>query len=471
MLFDLGAYGESVALVCGDGTGVSYSELEGLSGSIAEHCPQRSLVFVLCTNSVSSIAGYVGFMNKGVVPLLLDSGIDNALLGNLIDMYRPSYVWAPSGDVSRLPEGQVIFDDAAYSMVQLKQAHPWKMDDRLALLMSTSGSTGSPKLVRLSAQNVRENTKSIATYLHLTKEERAITSLPMNYVYGLSVINTHLSVGATLVLTQDACYTKGFWELFREAGATSFAGVPFMYETLFKLRFTRKDPPPTLRTMTQAGGKLSADLHTKYAEFADAHGIEFVVMYGASEATARMGYLPPATAMSKCGSMGIPIPGGHFELIDESGNVIEEPETVGELVYTGPNVMLGYATQGEDLELGDVMGGRLETGDMAKRDSDGYYYVVGRRKRFIKIVGKRLNLDEAERLLTRHLNTLDIACMGHDDLLAIALTDESLANEAVEYVFNTMEVNRRMIQTVVVEEIPKNTSGKTLYGKLNELVR
>ena len=196
----------------------------------------------------------------------------------------------------------------------------------------------------------------------------------------------------------------------------------------------------------------------------------FVVMYGASEATARMGYLPAERALEKRGSMGIAIPGGRFQIVDEDGQEIREANHPGELVYYGSNVTLGYALCADDLSKGDERKGRLATGDVAQRDEDGYYYIVGRLKRFVKIVGRRTNLDEMERLLVRRFSTLDIACAGHDDLLAVFVTDASLSNDIVEYIYETTEINRRMITVRVVDQIPKNTSGKTLYGKLNALV-
>ena len=468
-LFDLQRYASNDALVEGERC-VSYAELSDLSRSIAAQCEPRSIAFVFCTNSIGSVAGYVGLVNHGVVPLLLESGIDAELLASLLEAYQPRYVWAPAKDAVRVGEGKGLLGTDGYTLIERTDGKMVPLDNELGLLMSTSGSTGSPKLVRQSYANLAANTSSIVEYLGITQDERAITSLPMNDVYGLSGINSHLWAGSTIILTGLACYSKGFWKLFREQGATSFAGVPFMYEMLEKLRFTTKMELPSLRTMTQAGGKLAPDLQDRFAHYAADHDINFVVMYGASEATARMGYLPAVHALDKRGSMGIPIPGGRFEIVDVDGNVIDEPNVAGELVYYGPNVTLGYALSADDLAKGDERKGRLATGDVAERDEDGFYYIVGRLKRFVKIVGRRTNLDEMERLLVRRFGTLDIACAGHDDLLAVFLVDESIAHDVVEYVYEATEINRRMIVVRVVDEIPKNASGKTLYGKLNAML-
>ena len=468
-LFDLDRYGDNTALIEGERR-VSYGELSELSNRIAAPCTARTVAFVLCANSVPAIAGYVGFVNHGVVPLLLESTIDRNLLDELVRAYQPNYLWVPQGQVDYFQDTQQLMLEDGYALLATTNQEIPRLNDELALLMSTSGSTGSPKLVRQSYKNVRSNTCSIVEYLNITQEERAITSLPMNYVYGLSIINTHLWVGASIVITNLACYSKGFWALFRKEEATSFAGVPFMYEMLEKLRFTKKMVLPSLHTMTQAGGKLAPDLQERFARYAKEHGVDFVVMYGASEATARMGYLPSEHALDKRGSMGVAIPGGRFELVDTNGNVIPNANEAGELVYYGDNVTLGYALGIDDLAKGDERFGRLATGDVAQRDEDGFYYVVGRLKRFIKIVGRRTNLDEMERLLSRRFNTLDIACVGRDDLLVVFVVDSALVEDVVQYVFHTTEINQRMIAVRVVDEIPKNASGKTLYGQLNELV-
>ena len=236
----------------------------------------------------------------------------------------------------------------------------------------------------------------------------------MNYTYGLSIINSHLLVGAVLLLTEKALTQKEFWNFFKEAGATSFGGVPYTYEMLDRLRFYRMELP-SLRYMTQAGGKLIPELHKKFAEYAEKNGKKFIVMYGQCEATARMGYLPADKAIEKCGSMGIAIPGGRFRLIGLDGSTVTEPYTTGELVYEGDNVTLGYAECGEDLLKGDEQHGVLETGDMAQFDEEGFYYIVGRKKRFLKIYGNRVNLDEIDRMVKGEFLGIDCAAAGVDD--------------------------------------------------------
>ena len=203
-----------------------------------------------------------------------------------------------------------------------------------------------------------------------------------------------------------------------------------------------------------------------FAAYAQESGKHFVVMYGQCEATARMGYLPPERAVEKRGSMGIPIPGGRFRLVDAEGGEITAPHTTGELVYEGANVTLGYAERGEDLAKGDERSGVLQTGDMAQFDADGFYYIVGRKKRFLKLYGNRVNLDEVERLIKGAFDGIDCACGGVDDHMVLFVTDETMAAPVCEFVAQKTGINPVAFHSMVLAEIPKNDAGKTLYQAL-----
>lgn len=437
-LFNLDRAG--LAVITGDGTEVSYAELKAKTDLLAQKMRERSLVFCLCSNTLDSLVGYVACLNHGVVPLMLDARIDNALLARFLEIYDPDYIWRPS-------------ESGGYELVARESKRQVVLHPDLALLLTTSGSTGSPKLVRQSYKNIQANTASIVEYLKLDSTERPITTLPMNYTYGLSIINSHLAVGATILLTDKTLMQRDFWNFFTAQGATSFGGVPYTYEMLDKLMFFRRKLP-SLRTMTQAGGKILPSLHQKFAEYAAREGKNFVVMYGQAEATARMSYLPPDRALDKVGSMGIPIPGGRFEIVD------------GELVYYGDNVTMGYAECAEDLAKGDERNGRLVTGDMARVDEDGFYYIVGRKKRFLKIYGNRVNLDETERLIKDKFRDMDCACGGVDDKMKIYVTGESKMDDVRDFVAEKTHINFVAFSVVHLSEIPKNASGKTLYSEL-----
>ena len=463
-IWNLEKHAGKTALTEESGAQVTYDILNAEANRLADAIGHRCLVFALCRNAIGSVLGYTAFLNNGIVPVMMNSHLEESLLENLLRTYQPEYLWVPKDQAeqfSGMPEAYSAYD---YALLKTGYEKKYPLYEELGLLMTTSGSTGSPKLVRQSYTNVLDNARSIAEYLKLDDTERPITTLPMNYVYGLSIINSHFLVGANLLLTDKGLMQKEFWSFFREAGATSFGGVPYTYEMLDKLRFYRMDLP-SLRTMTQAGGKITPELHEKFAAYAAEKGKHFVVMYGAAEATSRMGYLPPEKAVEKKGSMGIPIPGGKFTLIDANGKEITEPLCTGELVYEGKNVTLGYAERGEDLILGDERHGRLETGDMAQFDADGFYYIVGRKKRFLKIYGNRVNLDEIDRLIKAEFS-IEVASAGTDDHMYIFVTDRETAEPVRDFVIAKTKLNPAAFRVMVIDQIPKNDAGKTLYKEL-----
>lgn len=465
MIWDFQKYGNYTAILDEYGKSLTYEALDKEGRLVAEAAGRRCLAFLLCRNEIGALVGYTGMLNGGMVPLLLNSHVDREALEGLLAGYRPAYLWAPE-DIP-FPDLTPVYDAFGYRLLRTCYETEYPLHPELALLLTTSGSTGSPKFVRQSRANIQANAKSIAAYLELDETERPITTLPMNYTYGLSIINSHLLAGATLLVTDKSLTRREFWSFFQEAGATSFSGVPYTYEMLDRMRFQRMDLP-SLRTMTQAGGKLSPALHEKLAGEALAAGRRFVVMYGQCEATARMGYLPPEKAAEKCGSMGIAIPGGKFHLVDEEDREITVPGISGELIYEGPNVALGYAERGEDLRKGDEWSGVLRTGDMARFDEDGYYYITGRKKRFLKIYGNRVNLDEVDALVKGRFPALECASAGADDRLYVFITDQERAEDVKEFLIHKTQLNSSAFRVVCLDEIPKSDSGKTLYRKLEE---
>ncbi len=334
-----------------------------------------------------------------------------------------------------------------------------------ALLLSTSGTTGSPKLIRLSYRNLQSNAEAIVQYLGINSAETAITSLPLSYSYGLSVVNSHLLAGATLVCTNASIVTQEFWADFSEQRCTSFAGVPFSYSMLERLRLERMNLP-ALRTLTQAGGRLAPEKVQLFADIARRSGARFFVMYGQTEATARISYVPSDRLDAKIGSIGLPIPGGRLRLMQE-GCEITEPDREGELVYSGPNVMLGYAETRDCLAKGDELLGTLHTGDLGHRDADGYFYITGRLKRFIKIYGLRLNLDEIEKMLESALGR-SVACGGQDECLHVLVesTSEADASEALKRVGSLYKLHPSSVRVRLVAALQVNSSGKKDYANI-----
>ncbi len=466
-MWDFKQFGDRTALLDAKGRAVSYAQLEQEGEAIAHRIGKRCLVFLMCTNQIASALGYFGFLSHSIVPVLLNANMDRGMLEHLLETYHPSYLWMPEEKAGQFRGFQAVYRAYSYALLQTGYGIGYPMHGELGLLLTTSGSTGSPKLVRQSYGNICSNARAIAQYLALDESERPITTLPMNYTYGLSILNSHISVGASILLTDASLMQKAFWDFMRDAGATSFGGVPYTYEMLDKLHFFEMELPK-LRYMTQAGGKLSPGLHKKFAEYALETGKKFIVMYGQCEATARMGYLPAERTLEKCGFMGIAIPGGKFTLLDEGGMAVTEPYVTGELLYEGDNVTLGYAECGEDLSKGDERHGRLLTGDMAQFDEEGYYYIVGRKKRFLKVYGNRMNLDEISIMLKQQFGNMECAVGGVDDHVCIFVTESGKEAEIRNFLADKTKLNKRAFQVVQLEEIIKNDAGKVLYQELEK---
>lgn len=434
-----------------------YAHADELGGIM----PSRSLAAIVCRNTIGSALSYLCCLQRRVVPLLIDEAMDDELKQGLLAAYRPEFIFCPCGTEG----GNPLYSLYDYDVYRHNNTSPALYED-LGLLLTTSGSTGSPKLVRLSYDNIQSNAASIAQYLELTAVDRPVSSLPMHYTFGLSVINSHVLCGAAECLTTATVFDAAFWQFCKEKRVTSIAGVPFTYECLRRLKFTKMDLPD-LTLMIQAGGKLSKKLQKEFGQYAAATGKRFVVMYGQTEATARMSYLPPADCLRKIGSIGVAIPGGSFRILDDDHAELTEPNAIGELCYDGPNVSLGYAHGADDLQLGDERHGRLLTGDLAYCDEDGFYYIAGRKKRFVKIMGKRVNMDEVEQLFKNAFADRDFACTGgDDDLLVFTTAPETDCSDLEDFLVAKAGLHPSCFTIRSVAAIPKNSSGKTQYTDL-----
>ncbi|MPZ26417.1 MAG: AMP-binding protein [Micromonosporaceae bacterium] len=437
---DLGRFGDQPALITADGQ-VSYRELAARVDEVRDRLAgPRRLVLVEGANRVETIVGYLAALAADH-PVLLVPGDSPRSIQATVAAYRPEVV-VGTGGIRYEPAGA---------------APAYRLHPDLALLLTTSGSTGSAKLVRLSHRNLQANAEAIASYLDVRETDRAATTLPMHYCYGLSVVHTHLLRGAGLILTDRSVADDGFWELFREHAGTSFAGVPYTFDLLDRVGFDRIRLPH-LRYLTQAGGALAPERVRRYAELGARAGWRLFVMYGQTEATARMAYLPPVLATIHPGSIGGPIPGGSFRL--EPLPDWSEPDT-GELVYAGPNVMLGYAERPADLELGRVVE-ELRTGDVARRTADGRYEIVGRRSRFAKVFGLRIDLSWVEAALARHGY---LGCgAGGDGELVVAVEGGDAEPVAVRrLVARECGLPERVVRVHRVAALPRLPSGKPDY--------
>ena len=334
-----------------------------------------------------------------------------------------------------------------------RQLHP-----ELALLLSTSGSTGSPKLVRLSQRNLSSNAAAIGDYLGLTAADRGITTLPLHYCYGLSVLHSHLLAGASISVTDasvvDPCFTTAL------RGVTNVAGVPHTFELLERAGPERL-AVPTLRLVTVAGGRLPPADVRRWGQRTAAWGADLCLMYGQTEATARMAYLPPELVERHPQAIGRPIPGGSFELVA----VDDQPADVGELVYRGPNVMMGYAVSDADLAVGAVVEA-LHTGDLARHHAaDDVYEIVGRRARFVKPFGLRVDLDALEVDLS---TVVGEAAVGGDDDGLVVVAPGASADAIRRRVSGRSGLPEAMLLVDTERPIPRTETGKVDYAAVSQ---
>lgn len=445
---------QRIAAIDDSGRSVTYGDICDFSQEFAKYLPNRSLIFLLVENRIGSLLGYTAALSNRIVPLVISANTEEGLYNHLYELYQPEYLWMPE---SKAEGKEIIFSAWEYCLV--KTGHqPTPMYEDLSLLLPTSGSTGSPKLVRHSYRNIEANADNVRRLFKLDGTEKAMAILPMHYTMGLSVIASHLLAGATLLLSGRSLLDKEFWTTLKEA--TSFTGVPYSYEILTKMRFTRMDLP-NLKVITQGGGKLTETMWNTLAQYAQDKDKQFIATYGQSECTARMAYLPADLATTKVCSIGIAEPGGQLSIVDDNGNETIKGEAQGEMVYRGENVTLGYATCREDLLKGDENHGIMHTGDLARRDADGCYYIVGRLKRFLKIFGLRIGLDEVERMIKAEYKT-DCYCKGNDEKLIVLVTDPKLVDILPAFIEEKTHLFHQKIETQVVKEILRNEAGKVI---------
>jgi acyl-CoA synthetase (AMP-forming)/AMP-acid ligase II len=450
----LEAGGDRSALIS-ETESLSYSGLVGriecFTREVRSWLPEsvpRPLVLLEATNEVESIVAYLACL-RARWPVLLVAPGQGVPGSEIASTYAPNVV---------------VRRDGAEVGARLACCEPAAMSADLAVLLSTSGTTGAAKLVRLSTENLQANATAISEYLGISSSERAMTALPFHYSYGMSVLHSHLRSHAALVLSGASLLDTSFWELARRHGATSLALVPTQFELLERLSFSKSQSLPTLRYITQAGGRLEPQLAADFARRAKAEGWQFFIMYGQTEASPRMSYVPPEDALQWGHSIGRAIPGGRFRLLDASGNPITSVGQPGELVFEGPNVMLGYALTRADLDAppGPQL---LSTGDVAERLDNGYFRITGRLSRFIKLFGHRISLDQVEAALREQGQRAYVS--GSDERLvvfAVKCPDPGLLRLEIA---RRYEWPQSVVQVVDIEEAPLLPSGKVDYRELS----
>ena len=457
---DLIKFKKKKALILDGSNYVTYQKLLEDSRLISENLDKKKkLVFIFGQNNIETITGYISFVNIGYTVAFLDNKLNSSFIKKLIILYKPSFIFCEKDRINNLKMFKNISQFKNYILLKNLNDSKKTIHKNLMLLMTTSGSTGSPKFVRQSYKNVISNTKEIIKYLNIKKTDITITTLPINYVYGLSVINTHLFSGSTIVLNNYSMVEKKFWELIDSFKVNNFSGVPYNYNIIEKI--SKKGLPKSLKYTTQAGGKMNHVLLQKIIDVYKKYKIRLVQMYGAAEATSRMSYLNWNHAQTKMGSIGMPIPGGKFYLINKKGEKIKKKsQKKGELVYCGKNVCMGYAKKIKDLSLPDLNKGLLKTGDIAHEDFDGFFYISGRKNRYIKIYGVRVNLSELETILSRKGIDVSMKESG-ENKIEVYFKDASKTKRGIKFISSVTSINSNVF--IAKKLLKKNLTNNFKY--------
>jgi len=418
----------------------------------------RQLIFLYLSTSLESVAVYLSFLASKHPVVLLNNGIGAILKQNLEKEYKPSIIYDVNRNEIINYSLKEIKNKAINISVFINDNSSILVHETIRLLLSTSGTTGSPKLVKLSEHNILQNALSICDYLPINKKDIVPLNLPLNYSYGLSVLHSNAIKGGTIVCGLPDILTKDFWRCLDVYKFTSIAGVPFIYEMLNRIGFLKKHYP-SLKYISQAGGNLSENIKMQFIDYCRENNIEFFVMYGQTEATARISYVPSDRLVEKVKSIGIPI---------NNGKMIIDAETE-ELLYSGPNVFGGYAKKKEDLKFWETIN-PLKTGDLAFKDEDGFYHIKGRLKRMVKVFGNRVNLDEIEALLKSSLDMSLLACTGINDKFILVAHCEDALNESQlkKTIFETYKIQGPAIKFKRFDKLPKTKNEKIDYKKIAE---
>lgn len=471
----VGRFGASSFLIdAATGETIRPSELSGAILSFAAALAAAGLkkgdrILIGCLLSPTTGISYLGALYAGLVPVPVEEATLGIAADSLLQATGARAIWT-EGDLALCPTGA----EGVTVMHGLQQKVPvdpplpaFCHEDDLAVLMATSGSTGTPRFVMMSHGNLLANTEAIIRSQQLACDERAMLILPLSYCYGASVFHTHLYQGGGVVFDRRFMFPDKVLRAIEQHGCTTFAGVPTVYNILLRRSNLRSIPMPRLRRFLQAGGALGTErvLEMRTA----APGAKFYVMYGQTEATARIACLDPERLGEKLGSVGTPLDNLTVSILDEEGRELP-PGELGEIAVAGPSVCRGYLND-EHESARIFCGGMLKTGDLGYRDQDGYLWIKGRKSAFLKMSGVRVSFNEIETLVTGcpGVQECAVAAVPHPEAgeaFELWIVPEKGAEQSVEQVRLSLPAHWSCAAVHSVTEIPKTSSGKVSRSAL-----
>lgn len=452
--FEIGKSKKKIIIIDENNNKISEYQLYKKVEASSKYFKDYSVVAIIADNSLDFITCYVAAMNKSnVITLLLDETFSKNYIQNLIKLYKPHYVFCPKN--IELEKTEIIKRNSLknFKILKIRGENSIKLNYLNYILLSTSGSTQSPKFVRLSRENVFDNTKKIIESLKIKKNHTTITTMPAGYSYGLSIINTHLRIGAKIILNKNTVFERLFWNKIKKFKVNSFGGVPEFYDILKKINF-EKYVTDHIKYLTQAGGKLSDSTLKYLGNLSKIKKIKFYIMYGQTEASPRMTCLDWKFFFLKTNSVGKPLRGYKIKII-KNKKEIKKPLKKGEIVLEGKNVSLGYAKEFKDLKKGNKNKNILYTGDIGFKDRNKFVYISGRSKRIAKIFGKRFNLYDIEDYIQKEGQK--IKCKIIDNKLNLELLKQKYKTEIIiDKISKKFNLNKNFIIISKKEKSFKN---------------
>jgi len=434
-----------------------YHKCIDLATHLKEEIGEGKKVLLISENNLFFITAYFAIIKSGNICIPLDPGIEKRNFDYIHDITNPSLIFVVPSIKTRLAlKGHLLIPDdiKTYTSSNLTFRKRNKFDENnLAEIIFTSGSTGVPKGVMISHKNLISNTRSILNYLNLKPSDRMLVVLPFYYCYGLSLLHTHLRTGASIVLNNSFMFIGTVIRNLLDYSCTGFAGVPSHFQILLRKSNTfRETKFPDLRYVTQAGGKLPSVFIDEFLESFPA--TDFIVMYGQTEATARLAYLPPEMYKKKKGSIGKAIPGVELKIINENGSEIRLKES-GEIIARGDNIMQGYYNDKKS-SMETIKDGWLYTGDIATKDDDGYMFIIGRSKEFMKIGGKRISPKEIEEVIFKLPNVIDCTIDKiNDEILGESVKATVTVGGDIESEEYKKEIMKHCSEYLALHKIPQ----------------
>ena len=454
-------YNNEKAIIINDENFCTYKKLIDQAYKFSKNLKKKKLILVLMDNEIETIISMIGSDIAENVIMAVNSQINQIALNELVKDYKPDYIFFNKRNKIAVSDYSFKCDFENYRLISNNINYKNNFNNELCMLISTSGSTGSKKQVMLTKKNLISNTMSIIKDLGVNSEDICITTLPPSYVYGMSIINTHLFSGAKILLNKSSVIEKEFWNKIRKFNVTNFGGVPYTYELIHKY-FLKKENFQKIRYITQAGGFLSDKIKLEIITFLGKFHKKFITMYGAAEGTARLSYLPWESALKKNGSIGIAISGGNLSIVDTKGTEIKKPYQVGELVYKGENVFLGYSNSYKDLNNKKKNKNKLKTGDTAYRDKEKFYYLKGKLTRYIKVFGNRVNLDEIENIISK-IKIKSVCVQRNKDMIHIFLNKKTDNKYLINYISKYTSLNSKVFKIITIKNFPLLENKKIDY--------